>query len=119
MSAAALGLWLEAHLSRHARHARSIQDKQHVDAWDRLGWQLRRSHAQLPLARGTLLVERELHVAVAGRQAVRIVVAAQERHRGNLRGITRDRDVEVPAVRDLLGRLRDDRARRSTAVLLE
>src|SRR5467141_5251977 len=76
-AAVTLCLWLEAHLFPHTRDASLVDDEKHVDPRDRLRRQFRRPHTDLAVVSGTLLMTRQLHVPITGRQAVRVVIAAQ------------------------------------------
>src|SRR5437667_11085850 len=97
-AAVAVCLRLEAHLFPHTRDASFVDDEKHVDARDRLRWQFWRPHTELSVVSVTLIVvsvtlivvsvtlivvsvtlpmKRQLHVTITGRQAVRVVIAAQ------------------------------------------
>src|SRR5437773_10849856 len=77
-----------------ARHAVAVDDEEHVNPRYRLSRQLRRHHAQLSFARGALLMERELHIPIAGREAMRVMVAAKHHDRGDLIQISGHRNIE-------------------------
>src|ERR671913_534101 len=88
-----------------AGHTVGVDDEEHVDTRYRLPWQLRRADSQLPFSRVALQLKRDLHVAVACGQAVRVVVAAKQDDRGNLTRCRPDGDIEVPTVGYLGGEL--------------
>src|SRR5207302_8860877 len=69
--------WLEAHLFPHARDASLVDDEKHVDPRDGLRRQFRRPHPDFSVVSGILMMKRQFHVAITGRQAVRVVIAAQ------------------------------------------
>src|SRR5262249_31423107 len=94
----------------YTRNAVAVDHKKHVDARNGLRGQLWRDHTQLLLALCTLLMERELHVAISAREAMGIVITTQHDDRSNVIGIAGDRDIEVPAVLDLFRRVHNGRA---------
>src|SRR6266540_4251820 len=65
-----------------------------------------------------LWVKRKLHVAITGGQAVGVMVTPKHHHRRNLIRIACHSDVEMASVRDVIGRLRNDRSGCPGSVLL-
>src|SRR5881628_1254447 len=125
-AAVAVCLRLETHLFPHTRDASFVDDEKHVDARDRLRWQSWRPHTELSVVSVTLIVvsvtlltKRQLHVAITGRQAVRVVIAAQHDDRRDPMRVARDGDLEVPPIGNLLGGLRDHGSRGPSAGLRE
>ena len=67
----------------------------------------------------TLPMKRQLHVTITGRQAVRVVIAAQHDDRRDPIRVARDGDIEVPPIGNLARSLRDHGSHCPSAVLLE
>src|SRR3989442_14938624 len=86
-------LWLEVPLFPDTRDASLVDDEKHVDPRARLRRQFRRPHTDLTVVSGTLLMKRQLHVPIPGRQAVRVVIAAQHDDRRDPIRIARDGDI--------------------------
>ena len=64
-------------------------------------------------------VERELHIPVTRREAVRVVIATQERNRADRVGTSLNFDVEMAAIRNFTRGLFDNRSCRRGAARLE
>src|SRR5688500_11949082 len=108
MASVFLLVFLQVEALRQAWNPLTIQDKKHVNSRDRLRRQPRLVDPDLSLARITLGIKSQLHVAVARRQAVRVMVTAKDHDRRDLVRPPPDLDVEMAFVVDLIGRFEDD-----------
>src|SRR5688572_200074 len=94
------GLRFEINAAADARYAALVDDEQHVHAGNSLRLVCRRGHLQA--SGGTALrCECELHVPIAGCQAVGVVIAAKEDHRPDVTRAAGDSEIEASPVRDL------------------
>src|SRR5688500_2410169 len=96
-----------------------VHDKEHVDSGDCLRGKAGREDPEPASDRITQPLERKLDVPVSPGEAMGVVIAAQDRNRGDLVGSSCHLDIEMTLVFDFTGCCDDSGTRSGTSVAIE